>query len=293
MPVDFFPPVVLSDPPFAPPWLVSFHVGRFAGFTAITVGVGYPLYRLIGVRWLRWEAHPKSPAMHFGDVTSAIGYNLALFIGGNYSNTLTAQGSWIMTAAFLPSLFLFGWLAEAPFLRHSFATVRRWPVGMHVTVAIAVLLVLAAAAYHLRLAYVIRVDAGSDGQQCLLGWYLLLVLGVPLALAAAGAGVAAVQNRTRAPKLDTSGSGGAASGGSSATSISIGGSADGLTGAGRQLAAAAWPRVVFHPHHWAIFYALGFLTRWEDPVSNACAGVVIGSYMHGVAAYGYGHLLEV
>ncbi|KAJ1564876.1 hypothetical protein HK405_013738, partial [Cladochytrium tenue] len=89
MPVDFFPPVVLSDPPFAPPWLVSFHVGRFAGFIAVTVGVGYPLYRLIGVRWLRWEAHPKSPAMHFGDVTSAIGYNLALFIGGNYSNTLT------------------------------------------------------------------------------------------------------------------------------------------------------------------------------------------------------------
>jgi len=52
------------------------------------------------------------------------------------------------------------------------------------------------------------------------------------------------------------------------------------------------PEVGFHLHHWQIFYYLAFFTRFNDPISQVCAGLVIGIFMHGVSAYGFHDLLE-
>ncbi|KAF9972788.1 hypothetical protein BGZ73_004017 [Actinomortierella ambigua] len=57
----------------------------------------------------------------------------------------------------------------------------------------------------------------------------------------------------------------------------------------------AWSSSVpayFHPHHWQIFYALAFFTRFDHWVSRVGGGIVIGCYMQGIMAYGYDYLLE-
>ncbi|KAJ3025596.1 UNVERIFIED_CONTAM: hypothetical protein HDU68_006965 [Siphonaria sp. JEL0065] len=53
-----------------------------------------------------------------------------------------------------------------------------------------------------------------------------------------------------------------------------------------------WEKVRLHPHHWAIFYSIAFFTRFDNIASNIAAGLCLGSYVHGIAAYGHDHLLE-
>ncbi|KAG0256564.1 hypothetical protein DFQ27_005669 [Actinomortierella ambigua] len=57
----------------------------------------------------------------------------------------------------------------------------------------------------------------------------------------------------------------------------------------------AWTASVpayFHPHHWQMFYALAFFTRFDHWVSRVGGGIVIGCYMQGIMAYGFDYLLE-
>ncbi|KAI8867016.1 hypothetical protein GQ42DRAFT_59614 [Ramicandelaber brevisporus] len=51
-------------------------------------------------------------------------------------------------------------------------------------------------------------------------------------------------------------------------------------------------RYRLHLHHWQIFYGLAFFTRFANPVSQICAGLVLGIHTHGAVAYGYDSLLE-
>ncbi|KAI8989955.1 hypothetical protein BDB01DRAFT_487794 [Pilobolus umbonatus] len=43
-------------------------------------------------------------------------------------------------------------------------------------------------------------------------------------------------------------------------------------------------RVSIHLHHWQIFYVLAFFTRFDHPVSQVGAGIVIACYMEGICA---------
>ncbi|KAJ1855901.1 hypothetical protein GGH12_006063 [Coemansia sp. RSA 1822] len=47
-----------------------------------------------------------------------------------------------------------------------------------------------------------------------------------------------------------------------------------------------------HLHHWQIFYILAFFTRFDRFASAACAGLVLGIFTQGSAAYGYDAMLE-
>ncbi|KAJ1970268.1 hypothetical protein H4R35_005953 [Dimargaris xerosporica] len=47
-----------------------------------------------------------------------------------------------------------------------------------------------------------------------------------------------------------------------------------------------------HLHHWQIFYVLAFFTRFPHTISQLCAGLVLGIYTQGSAAYGFDPLLE-
>ncbi|KAJ1910030.1 hypothetical protein IWQ60_010869 [Tieghemiomyces parasiticus] len=48
-----------------------------------------------------------------------------------------------------------------------------------------------------------------------------------------------------------------------------------------------------HLHHWQIFYILAFFTRFPHTVSQISAGLVLGIFTHGGAAYGFDSLLVV
>ncbi|KAF9405571.1 hypothetical protein BGZ94_003473 [Podila epigama] len=48
----------------------------------------------------------------------------------------------------------------------------------------------------------------------------------------------------------------------------------------------------FHPHHWQLFYALAFFTRFDHWVSRVGGGITLGCYMQGIMAYGYDYLIE-
>lgn len=42
--------------------------------------------------------------------------------------------------------------------------------------------------------------------------------------------------------------------------------------------------VAIHLHHWQIFYVLAFFTRFNHPVSQIGAGLVLACYMEGICA---------
>ncbi|KAJ3187619.1 hypothetical protein HK101_009295 [Irineochytrium annulatum] len=185
-------------------------------------------------------------------------------------------------------MFGFGYLMEAPFLRHSLATVRRWPFGMWAVVVSIVVLVLALIAHHLRLAYVARID--EAGQQSILGWYVIGIFGLPVALVAAGAAVIAVQNRSAGDGQEASRAPSETELTTDARAMESQASDEGVVK--KEVRRPPWGRVSLHPHHWGIFYCLAFFTRWEDTVSNIGAGIILGIYLHGVAAYGHDWMIE-
>ncbi|KAJ1679482.1 hypothetical protein EV182_001956, partial [Spiromyces aspiralis] len=53
------------------------------------------------------------------------------------------------------------------------------------------------------------------------------------------------------------------------------------------------PRAHFHVHihHWQLFYIFAFFTRFDTFASRLCAGIVLGIYVHGIAAYGFDPML--
>ncbi|KAG1100048.1 hypothetical protein G6F42_017727 [Rhizopus arrhizus] len=51
-------------------------------------------------------------------------------------------------------------------------------------------------------------------------------------------------------------------------------------------------QVAIHLHHWQIFYVLAFFTRFDHPVSQVGAGIVLACYMEGICAYGYDRLVN-
>ncbi|KAI9325935.1 hypothetical protein BDR26DRAFT_878271 [Obelidium mucronatum] len=215
----------------------------------------------------------------------SITYTLPLFIFGNYSNTL----NWIMMITYFFSLFFFGWIAEAPFLRHSLVTIKCWPKGMYITVVTVVVTIIAALSYHIYLAYSFQFYL-EDGitTACILGWYLVGI-SIPVSLLISGWGVCLSQNassdvfvrwmRRTTPQSSDSETGTAAAAAAAAAGTSSG--------------CDQWEKVCLHPHHWAIFYSIAYFTRFDNIASNIAAGLCLGSYVHGIAAYGHDHLLEL
>ncbi|RKP13796.1 hypothetical protein BJ684DRAFT_19742 [Piptocephalis cylindrospora] len=47
-----------------------------------------------------------------------------------------------------------------------------------------------------------------------------------------------------------------------------------------------------HLHHWQIFYLFAFFTRFPEPASQVCAGLVIAFFMQGGIAYGFDPMME-
>lgn len=45
-------------------------------------------------------------------------------------------------------------------------------------------------------------------------------------------------------------------------------------------------KIKIHPHHWSVFYLLAYFTRFPGIISNVCAGICIGIYVHGASSFG-------
>ncbi|KAJ3380339.1 hypothetical protein HDU84_006012 [Entophlyctis sp. JEL0112] len=193
------------------------------------------------------------------DLVESLTYSLPLFIFGNYTNTL----NWTILVVAVVVMFGFGWFAERPFMRHSLVTIKNWPFGMYATVFTALGAIIATLCYHIYLAYSFKVVLDDGSETSIVGWYLVGIL-IPVGLLCAGYGVSSAQNIKRRSSSDVD---------------------DVEAGEG------PWERVGVHPHHWAIFYSIGYFTRFTDTWSNVAAGVSLGMYMHGVAAYGHDALL--
>ncbi|KAI9106195.1 hypothetical protein DFS34DRAFT_602534 [Phlyctochytrium arcticum] len=331
MPIStFFPSLIFPQPYYVPPWLVSFHLVRFAYFFLAANVLPYVAFRILGQRW-KWECDPKSPAVHYRDHVLMLNYAFVLFVLGNYSVSF----SWPVLVIPSISIFAFAWIGEHDALRHSFATLANWNSIMWTVVTAAVSVILAFAGYHMFLAVTMMVPANAKEAEmlmtgsatkeqmtgCILGWYLIALVGVPLLLVVPSILTLWYQNggykqhrrlvgRTRSVWRRSSRrsppSSALASGGNMGTSGPIPSQpaleSDTSTGEVSNSAASVsaassnspgpWRPARFHPHHWAIFYFLAFFTRFEDVVSQIAAGILIGIYIHGVAAYGYHDMLD-
>ncbi|KAJ2783553.1 hypothetical protein GGI15_002538 [Coemansia interrupta] len=139
--------------------LVSFHLLRYALFTLMLVVVGPFTFRIVAA-FFDLERDFKSIADHFDDVTSGLIYSYILFTLGNYAHTF----SWVTLVFYFVGLLCFCVLVELPFMRVSLNGWRSWSTGAWAVNLGGLALVLVAAGFHIRWAYL----AG------ILQWYLPL-----------------------------------------------------------------------------------------------------------------------
>ncbi|KAJ1806811.1 hypothetical protein LPJ56_006333 [Coemansia sp. RSA 2599] len=139
--------------------LVSFHLVRYILFTLMLVVAGPFAYRLVAA-FFDLERDFKSVVDHFDDVTNGLLYSYVVFTLGNYAHTF----SWVTLVFYFVGLFCYCILVELPFMRVSLPGWRTWSTGAWVVNLTGVALVLVAAGFHIRWAYL----AG------ILQWYLPL-----------------------------------------------------------------------------------------------------------------------
>ncbi|KAJ2877548.1 hypothetical protein FB639_003709, partial [Coemansia asiatica] len=141
--------------------LVSFHLVRYVLFTLMLVVVGPFSYRLVAA-FFDLERDFKSVVDHFDDVTNGLLYSYVVFTLGNYAHTF----SWVTMVFYFVGLLCYCILVELPFMRVSLSGWRTWSTGAWIVNLTGVALVLVAAGFHIRWAYL----AG------ILQWYLPLFL---------------------------------------------------------------------------------------------------------------------
>ncbi|KAI8968228.1 hypothetical protein BDF20DRAFT_839351 [Mycotypha africana] len=269
--------------------LYSFDLKLFGLFFLVFYIIPYPMYRCVA-HYLKWELNVKSLARHWQDLFDGLNYDLILFIFGNYTFTM----HWITIAAFFPSLFIYGQIAELPATKTSLPNINQWPKGMWVVFLIALRgylhsIILAFAGYHIYLAC-----------QFSLPFVIIYVscLSIPATILFSAFLLAKEVNtnwlRTKfyfvfrkKQAIDNES-------GNHHTSTPI---ADEATSLLPTTHVSTLPnpytyKITIHLHHWQIFYVLAFFTRFQHPVSQIGAGIVLACYMEGICAYGYDKLVN-
>ncbi|OUM59802.1 hypothetical protein PIROE2DRAFT_22048, partial [Piromyces sp. E2] len=226
-------------------------------------------------------------AKHYHHLFDTFIYGTVLFIFGNYSQSF----NWITSVCIFLGLFGFAWIAELPFSKVSLGSLKNWDIRLKIILVVGVLVIVAAAGYHIYLAYNFQIDE----EQSLLLPYLLALCCICLFIFLSTIVVYKYQNMSF-PNLKR-------------RIIRVGErnrhiimTRDELEERNHDNTREVinvddvifidMPEVGFHLHHWQIFYYLAFFTRFNDPISQVCAGLVIGIFMHGVSAYGFHDLLE-
>ncbi|KAL1924962.1 uncharacterized protein VTP21DRAFT_4616 [Calcarisporiella thermophila] len=289
-PVEFSPPTC----PFASqPWLASFDFIPFILFICLTVLLPYPLFWSLAC-YFDWERANKSPSRHFEDVRKALMYGLVVFVFGNY----TFAQSWVTFVVFYLMVLGYFLISQVSFTKTSLPTFRTWSTPMWILFLTALGIVLAFAAFHIYLAW-------TEGGGLFLGLYVA-ALAVP-AVIFVGAILAKIEQNTvgisgpfrrrwhmlrnrRWLQKDSKAQDNAGSPQSQAQADASE-QAQSQGGGEALVFESQHPSVGIHLHHWQIFYTLAFFTRFDSPVSQIGAGLVLACYMEGIIAYGYDSLL--
>ncbi|KAI8331555.1 hypothetical protein BC941DRAFT_438697 [Chlamydoabsidia padenii] len=249
--------------------LFSYHPLIHLYFLLVFFFIPYPLYRFAAHRF-GWELYSKSWARHWTDGMLCCSYGLILFVFGNYSHCL----SWITVATFYPSLFGYGLIAELPFTKTSLPNIRNWSLGMWTVFLMALILILGFAGFHIYLASTLTHP---------FVFYYVCGLLIPLNILMVAKILISQVNSNNGSDQDSHS-------GSTSKSSHL---ETTLESAPLALESSQQHNhLSLHLHHWQIFYALAFFTRFTHPVSQAAAGIVLASYMEGVCAYGYDHLVN-
>ncbi|KAG4103315.1 hypothetical protein H8356DRAFT_1644365 [Neocallimastix lanati (nom. inval.)] len=265
---------------------IRFNVFAYISFIG-TLYLAYFLFRLILGRMFNYERHKKSPAKHYHHLVDTFIYGTVLFIFGNYSQSY----SWITALCIIIGLFGFATICELPFCRVSLQSLRTWDIKLKLICAFAGVIIAAAAVYHIYLATQFKIDEDSS----LVLPYVLSLIFICLFLFLSTFVVYKYQNMSF-PSLKK-------------RIIRVGERTKNIVMTRNEFEERQhdntrdvinsdevlfidMPEVGFHLHHWQIFYYLAFFTRFDNVISEICAGLVIGIFMHGVSAYGFHDLLE-
>ncbi|KAG0098714.1 hypothetical protein BGZ93_010596 [Podila epicladia] len=156
-------------------WVGSFDPLMFIYFMLATVLIPYPAYVFVATIF-NWEHRKKRPARHYQDLMHATSYGVIVFIFGNYAQTL----NWITILAFWITWPSYSLIAELDFAKTSLPSWKTWPFGMYALFAGATAVVLAFAAYHIYLGYLLTKTVPG-----FVGYYLLGLL-IPVILTLLG-----------------------------------------------------------------------------------------------------------
>jgi len=266
--------------------LIRFNIIAYAFFIG-TLYLAYFLFRLILGRVFDFERHKKSPAQHYHHLVDIFIYGTVLFIFGNYSQSF----SWITALCIIIGLFGFATICELPFCKVSLQSLKTWDIKLKLICLFAGVIIAVAAGYHIYLATQFKIDNDTS----LILPYILALILICLFLFLSTFIVYKYQNMSF-PRLKK-------------RIISVGernrnvimtrnefeerkrdATRDVINS--DEVLFIDMPRVGFHLHHWQIFYYLAFFTRFDDVISEICAGLVIGIFLHGISAYGFHDLLE-
>ncbi|CAG8484333.1 29441_t:CDS:2 [Racocetra persica] len=157
-------------------------------FNIAFIIIAYPLYRLIA-GFLKWELNEKTPSKHYSDILACVRYGFIVFVLGGYSQTF----NWITILSFYVAMYGFGSLAELSFAKQSLPTWRNWAVQMWILIIVAILIILAFAAYHIYLG-VVFTEVGQLGHNGIfLAWYISCLI-IPVILMVLGSLAVKEQN---------------------------------------------------------------------------------------------------
>jgi len=294
--------------------VIRFNILAYVLFILSLYGV-YLFFRLFLGRVLDYERHSKTPAKHYHHLVDTFIYGTVLFIFGNYSQCF----SWITTVSMFAGLLLFAWIAELPFCKCSLQSIKTWDIKLKIITLVAIIVIVGCAVYHFYLAYEFKID--ENGNRLIIP-FLIAFIAICVFIFVSTIIVYKYQNmsfpnlKKRVLKV----------GARNKHFVMSRFELERHNESVRELENQAklqqqqqqdvtekelpnpepqkkiidvsevlfidMPRVGFHLHHWQIFYYLAFFTRFDNPISQICSGLVIGIFMHGVAAYGFHDLLE-
>jgi len=263
-------------------------------------------------RVLNYERHNKTPAKHYHHLVDTFIYGTVLFIFGNYSQCF----SWITAVSMFAGLLLFAWIAELPFCKCSLQSIKTWDIKLKIITLVAIIVIVGCAGYHFYLAYEFKID--ENGNRLIIP-FLIAFIAICVFIFVSTIIVYKYQNmsfpnlKKRVVRV------GARHKHFVMTRFELEQHNQSVRELENQVAREQqdvtdravpkpenqkkmididevlfidMPRVGFHLHHWQIFYYLAFFTRFDNPISQICSGLVIGIFMHGVSAYGFHDLLE-
>lgn len=277
------------------PSLGPFSLIHYAVFVCTTLLLGYPLHRILA-HYFDWEARKKSAVKHYADMLLALVYSTLTFALGNYSETY----NWVSILFFYVGLIGLSLILELPFAKTSLPHWRDWSKRTWILIIFAIVAIGIFLVYHLYIA------AGKEDNYI---FYYAIALTIPFVLLGIGIlvfhhqvgdrfGLRIYFDQMRSWKWNKK-NGWASCGNGGPAPLESERSApndpvERVPPGTRDDPACRddGPTLVFHIHHWQIFYAIAFFTRFDTFGSQMAAGLVLGIYMQGVAAYGMDGFFE-